>query len=159
MCNSDNFQFCNHETAFYQTNMNKVCIIALYMQNLHDIKTFCKQMAVLDQKLPITKYLSSGVWIVLINMPLTFTINYQKDDIKVSDIRIEPPSGIIQLNNTCKASNKYLQLPEYFGKRSDFERSDPWQSLLKLCKISQFSIWNNSKNEFAKLKSIICRLI
>lgn len=108
MCNIYNFQFCNPKTAFYQTKMNKFCIISLYMQNLHDIKAFCKQMVVLDQKLPITKYLSNVVWIVVTNMPLTFTINCQTDQIKVSDIRIDPPFGIIQLNNTCKASNKYL---------------------------------------------------
>lgn len=51
MCNSYNFQICNPETAFYQTNINEYCIIALYMQNPHDIKTFCTQMVVLDQKL------------------------------------------------------------------------------------------------------------
>ena len=88
MCNSYNFQFCYPETAFYQTNMNKFCNIALYMQNLHDIKIFCKQMVVLDQKLPITKYMSNSVCIIVTNMPLTFTINCQTDDIKVSDIRI-----------------------------------------------------------------------
>ena len=31
MCNSYQFQFCNPETAFYQTNVNKFCIIALFM--------------------------------------------------------------------------------------------------------------------------------
>ena len=55
MCNSYHFQFCNPETAFYQTNVNKFCVTALFRQNAHDIKTFCKQMVVLDQKLPTTK--------------------------------------------------------------------------------------------------------
>ena len=55
------FQFCNPEAAFYQTDVNKFCVIALFRQNAHDIKTFCKQMVVLDQKLPTTKYLSYGI--------------------------------------------------------------------------------------------------
>ena len=55
MCNSYHFQFCNPETAFYQTNVNKFCVTALFRQNAHDIKTFCKQMVDLDQKLPTTK--------------------------------------------------------------------------------------------------------
>ena len=41
MCNSYHFQFCNPETAFYQTNINTFCVIALFMQNVHDIKKYC----------------------------------------------------------------------------------------------------------------------
>ena len=154
MCNSYHFQFCNPETAFYQTNVNKFCVIALFRQNAHDIKTFCKQMVVLDQKLPTTNYLSYGIWIVVTDKPLTFTLNCQSYEPKIGDIKIAPPFGIIKLNNTCKASNKYLQLPEYFGKHSHFERSDPLQVLLKLHNISQFSIWNDSKAEFEKFRLI-----
>ena len=154
MCNSYHFQFCNPETAFYQTNVNKFCVIALFRQNAHDIKTFCKQMVVLDQKLPTTKYLSYGIWIVVTDKPLTFTLNCQSYEPKIGDIKVAPPFGIIKLNNTCKASNKYLQLPEYFGKHSHFERSDPLQVLLKLHNISQFSIWNDSKAEFEKFRPI-----
>ena len=43
MCNSYqflSFQFCNPEAAFYQTNINKFCVIALFRQNAHDIKSF-----------------------------------------------------------------------------------------------------------------------
>ena len=53
MCNSYDFQFCNPETAFYQTNVNEFCVIALFMQKTKDIKTLCKQMIVLNEKLPI----------------------------------------------------------------------------------------------------------
>ena len=42
MCNSYHFQFCNPEKAFYQSNRKKYCVIALFRQNAHDIKTFCK---------------------------------------------------------------------------------------------------------------------
>ena len=111
-------------------------------------------MVVLDQKLPMTKYLSYGIWIVVTNKPLAFTLNCQSYDPKVGDIKLTPPFGIIKLNNTCKASNKYLRLPEYFGKQSQFIRSDPLQSLLKLHNTSHFFIWNNSKTEFAKLEHI-----
>ena len=154
MCNSFHYRFCNPETAFYQANINRFCVVALFMQNQRDIKTFCKRMVVLDQKLPLTSYLSYGLWIVVTNVPLTFTINCQSQKPKTYDIKIESPFGIIKLNNTCKASNKYLQLPEYFGKHSYFERSDPLQALLKFHNITNFSIWNDSKTDFVKLKSI-----
>ena len=154
MCNSFHYRFCNPETAFYQANINRFCVVALFMQNQRDIKTFCKQMVILDQKLPLTSYLSYGLWIVVTNVPLTFTINCQSQTPKTFDIKIGSPFGILKLNNTCKASNKYLQLPEYFGKHSFFERSDPLQALLKLHNITNFSIWNDSKTDFVKLKSL-----
>ena len=77
MCNSYHFQFCNPETTFYQTNINKFCVIVLFRQNAHDIKTFCKQMIILEQKLPSTKYLAYGIWSVVTDKPLTFTLNCQ----------------------------------------------------------------------------------
>lgn len=154
MCNSYHLQFCNPETAFYQTNVNKFCVIALYMQIQQDTKTFCKQTVVLDQKLPITKYIASGVWSVVTDIPLTFTLSCQVPKPKVTNIKVNPPFGIIWLNNTCRATNKYLQLPEYFGKTSIFEMSDPLKSLLNLHNISQLDIWKSSKMHMEKLKPI-----
>ena len=126
------------------------------MQNQCNIKEFCKQMVVLGQKLPLTRYLSYGLWIVVTDAPLTFTINCQSYAPETKDIKIESPFGIIKLNKKCKASNRYLQLPQYmyFGKYSHFETSDPLKELLKLHNISHFSIWNDSKTDFVKSKSL-----
>ena len=154
VCNSDHMQFCDPETAFYQTNLNKLCVMALFMQARDDIKQLCKQTVILNQKLPMTKYLSSGIWIVMTNTDLKFTVSCQSNIAEPSDIKVKPPFGIVTLNNTCKASNKYLQLSEYFDKHSMFERSDPLQSLLKLRNISQFTIWQESKANFEKLPTI-----
>ena len=63
------------QTAFYQANPNEFCVVALNMQNQHIIKEFCKQMVVLGQKLPLTRHLSYGLWIVVTDVPLTLTIN------------------------------------------------------------------------------------
>ena len=108
----------------------------------------------MDQKLPTTKYLSYGIWIVVTDKPLTSSLNCQSYESKIGEIKVAPLFGIIKLNNTCKASNKYLQLPEYFGKHSHFERLYPLQKLLKLHNISQFSILNDSKAEFEKFRPI-----
>ena len=67
-------------------------------------------MVVLDQKLPTTKYLSYGIWIVVTDKPLTFILNCQSYEPKIGDIKAASPFRIIKLNNTCKTSYKYLQL-------------------------------------------------
>ena len=95
VCNSKHLQFCNPETAFYQTNVNKCCVVVLFMQDVRDINTFCKQMVVLDERLPLTKYLSNGVWIIITNTPLTFTLNCKSDGHNLADIKVEPSFCII----------------------------------------------------------------
>lgn len=54
LCNGYHYQFCNPETAFYQTYINKFCVMALFMKNQDDIKTLCKQSVVLNKNLPLT---------------------------------------------------------------------------------------------------------
>ena len=41
VCNSDNMQFCDPETEFYQTNLNKLCVMALFTQARDDINCCC----------------------------------------------------------------------------------------------------------------------
>ena len=120
--------------------------MALFMKNQADIKNLCKQSVVLNQKLPLTKYLSFGIWIIINREPLTFTLNCQSYKPKDSVIKTEIPFGIVKLNNSCMAFSKHLQLPVYFGKHSAFEMSDPMYSLLKIRNISNFYIWNYSNN-------------
>ena len=154
LCNGYHYQFCNPETAFYLTNINKFCLMALFMKNQADIKTLCKQSVVLNQKLPLTKYMSFGIWIIINREPLTFTLNCQSYKPKDNVIRTEIPFGIVKLNNSCMAFGKHLQLSAYFGKHGAFEMSDPMYFLLKIRNISNFHIWNYSKTEFTNLKSL-----
>ena len=114
----------------------------------------CKQTVILNQKLPMTKYLSSGIWIVMTNIELKCTVSCQSNIAEPSDIKVKPPFGIVTLNNTCQASNKYLQLSEYFDKHSMFERSDLLQSLLKLQNISQLTIWQESKANYENYQQL-----
>ena len=86
MCNSNHMQFCDPETAFYQINLNKLCIMALFMQARDDMKQLCKQTVILNQKLPMTKCLSSGIWIVMANTDLKFTDGCQSNIAEPSDI-------------------------------------------------------------------------
>ena len=76
------------------------------------------------------------------------------NELKTNDLKIKAPFGIIKLTNACKASNKYLRLPAYFGQNSYFERTDPLQALLKLHNVSKFSIRNNTDIESFKSEKI-----
>ena len=120
--------------------MNKFCVMALCMKNEDDIKRFCKQTVILNVNLPFAKYLSNKV--------LHFTISCRSTAIQFTDVDIKPPFGILHINNTCKASSKYMRLPGQFDKTSYFERSDSLKSLLKLHNVTHFIIGQQFSNKF-----------
>lgn len=148
MCNNVNLPFCNPKVVFYPSNMNNKCVMALFLQSETDVKRFCKQTVVLHQKLPSAKYLSSGIWIVVTNEKLKFTISCQSRGTESSEVNVKPPFDILYLNNTCKASNKYLRLLGHFDKSSTFTKSDDLKSLLKLRNVTKFNIGRKFKNNF-----------
>lgn len=154
MCNHHKLSFCNPKATFYPTNMNKLCVMALFMKAQNDIKRFCKQTVVLNQKLPWAKYLSSGIWLIVTNENLKFTVSCQSGDTESKEVHIETPFGILRLNNTCRASNRYLRLLGFFDKSSTFENSDALKSLLKLREMTQFNIRQKYKDTFENISKV-----
>ena len=153
LCINRHYQFSHPETAFYQTKINKLCIMALFMDNTHDIKTLCK-LKVVFKTLPITRHLTLGIWIVITDKLLTFTVTCRMNELKTNDIKIKAQFSHIKSTYTCKAMNKYLRLPAYFGQNSYFERIDPLQALLKLHNVSKFCIRNNTDLQSFKAEKI-----
>ena len=64
LCNSGHLKFCKPETAIYQTNLNKRCLIFLFMKKYDDIEKHCIQIMITGYDLPASIYLSFGMWIV-----------------------------------------------------------------------------------------------
>ena len=98
------------------------------MNSTPDIKALCK-LKVVFKTLPITRHLTHGIWIVITDKPLTFMVTCRFNELKIKDIKIKAPFGIIKLTKTCKALNKYLRLPAYFSQNSNLERIDPLHAL------------------------------
>ena len=154
MCNRHKLHFCNPKAIIYPTNMNKLCVVALFMKDQSDVKRFCKQTIVLNQKLPLTTYLSSGIWLIVTNENIKFTVNCQSGDTESKEVHVEAPFGILHLNNTCRGSNRYLRLLDFIDRSSTFEKSDALKSLLKLRKMTQFDIGQKFKNNFENVSKI-----
>ena len=88
------------------------------MKKYEDIERHCVQIMITGYDLPASRYLSFGIWIVLTEEPLTFTLSCRTQDKNGNSVEVKLHFGIIKLNNTCGAYNKYLQLPEYFSKEN-----------------------------------------
>ena len=148
MCNKHKLPFFNPKAVFYPTNMNKLCIMALFMKIETDIKRFCKQTVILNQRLPFAKYLSSGIWLVVTNENLKFTVSCQSGQIETTELIVKSPFDILTLNNTCRATNKYLRLLDHFDKSGTFKAVDALKSLLKLQNMTHFNIGRKAKSTF-----------
>ena len=103
--------------------MNKFCIIALFSQNEADIKRLCEQSVMLNQKLPLAMYLSNGIWTIITNEHLQFTITCKTISNHLTVVDINAPYGILYVNKSCFATKSYMHLPCHFDKHSYFETS------------------------------------
>lgn len=75
--------------------------------------------------MPIAKYPSSSIWIIVTNEKLKFTMGCQTHFTETIEVEIRLLFEILYLNNICIASNKYQRLPGQFGgQKSNFEISD-----------------------------------
>lgn len=154
LCNNHKLPLCNPKAVFYPTNMNKLCIMALFMKVKADIKRFCKQSVVLNQRLPLAKYLSSGIWLVVTNEKLKFTVSCQSGNAETTELIIKAPFGILTLNNTCRASNTHLRLLGHFDQSGNFENLDALKPLLKLRNMTHFNIGQKAKRTFENSSNI-----
>ena len=81
------------------------------------MKRFCKQYVMLNKKLPFAKYLSYGIWAAVITHEnFQFTLSCQASSKQSTSVDIKPHFAVLNLNNDCQASNKYMRLPGHFNK-------------------------------------------
>lgn len=154
MCSNAKLSFCNPKAVFFPMNMNTFCVMALFMQIESDMKKFCKQTVVLNRKLPLAYYLSSGIWLVVTSKSMKFTVSCQSGSTETTELIVKAPFDILALKNTCRASNKYLRLLGHFDKNGTFENQDALESLLKLRNITHSNIGYEIKNTLANVSNV-----
>ena len=102
----------------------------------------------------MARYLSSGIWLIVTNGNLKFTVNCQSSDTESKEVHVKAPFGILHLNNTCRASNRCLRLIGFFDRSSTFEKSNAFKSLLKLRKMTQFDIVQKFQKKKKKIENV-----
>lgn len=153
-CSSNHVTACDPKNAIYQSNLSKACVIAIFLRHTDNIKMHCRSTVILDTRLPIAKYIHSGMWVIATRRTMTFTVVCPGPIEKRSDVTIFAPLGVVQLDMTCRASNNYLSLPSYYERKVKGHIMDAMGSLLTLRNISSFSLWRNFTSNFPNLTSV-----
>lgn len=152
-CKNPFVSYCDPKLAFMKTSLIETCITSLFLKLDNVKQRLCKSYVSVGQ-LPAAKYLSSGIWVISTNKPLTFTVNCRKQGKSPYSEQINAPFGILKLNNTCRAVNKYLELSEHYEKGSNVDITDPLKSLLTLRNISKVNVWGNFSTEFQNITHV-----
>ena len=105
--------FCNIKSPIYPMNVNKFCVITLFINNKKMIKRLCRTMVKPNEILPLANNISPGVWAVSTAKPLTFSISCENND-RESIMRVRPPLEMINIAPTCTANSDYLTLPPHY---------------------------------------------
>ncbi len=102
-CNNKYMKFCNPKSAIYQVNLSKSCVIALFLKHTENIKQFCKSVVQLDARLPVARYIHSGMWVIATDQTMKLTVVCQDpSDKRDNGIVIHPPLGLVKLDPTCQ---------------------------------------------------------
>ena len=115
-CITRDQEVCHIDSAVYQTNLSKLCIIAIFMDDFKRITQNCKRYVNTGFKLPQAIHIHDTLFIVATNTKLDFSVVCNYGDKIEYTFSVQPPLEPVVLNNTCSAHNKYLTLIPYFVK-------------------------------------------
>ena len=151
-CSTPLLEYCNVNSSVFPVNLSKLCVVALFMKNKGNVKAYCQTEVILNSLLPKTTYVFDGIWIIAMQVELSFSIvckNYTK--VMLS----KPPISVLSLEMGCSASNDYMTLMSYYHKESTYVISDIHSELLQLNNKSQTNLWNVFSVDYPILQSLI----
>ena len=138
-CSTPLLDYCNVKSSLFPVNLNKLCIVALFMKNKENVGKYCKTEVTPNSLLPKATYVFDGIWVIATQTELTFSIicsDYTKID------KVRPPMTVMSLEMGCSASNDYVTLMPYYHKESTYVITDIYSELLRLNNKTEFKIWD-----------------
>lgn len=138
-CTKPSLGFCSIKSPMYPINLNKFCVVALFMKDSRGIRLTCQSQVMLDSILPMAQYLAEGVWAVSTNAP--FRLNVVCKDNTVSTAMAQPPVSLVKLNKSCSATSNELFLTPYFETESMFENTDSFRVFTQNYVLSNVTLW------------------
>ena len=135
-CSNRVTRYCSPENAILPVNLNRLCIMALFLKDDKNVDKYCRKIVLPNALLPMGTYLDQGLWVIGTKEKLDFAVvclgpSGQKSDKIYHTETVTPPIGIVQLKTGCHAANNFLSLPPYYVFREYASISDPYEDLLK----------------------------
>lgn len=152
-CSKPSLGFCAFKSPIYPINVNRFCVIALFMSDKESIDRNCRTVIRPNSLLPVAEYLTDGVWIVSTMKPLRFSLVCQGER-EIQTLTVQPPIGIVELEMLCSANSDFLKLPPYYQSESDFQVADSLTYILSNYSRSNHTLWEPFQREFPKFDRV-----
>ena len=145
-CHMSKEGFCKFIHPFYPTNVNKYCVIALFLSEEKLIKERCNVKVKMKSILPMADLIRTGLWVITLRKKLTFTITCEGNKTSDYSIKIvQPPLDYINLQVGCVAYSSEIVLPSVDSFSSQEVITPNFNFNMKE---QNFSIWNPINEHF-----------
>jgi hypothetical protein len=143
-CSDPMMGFCAVRSPKYRTNMSKLCIIAIFMQNERNMRDYCQIRVRTNSILPMATYVTDGQWIVSTKERINFAIVCDRSllhRMATSTVTVDPPIQVVQLDMACSATTDTLTLPPYYHDESKYNISNSLNQFTYTFNLSTIKLW------------------
>lgn len=149
-CASPENWFCNVRSPVYPTNVNRFCIVALFLQNKDKVEQSCRRIVKPNFLMPSAIYLNDGIWIIATHKEIKINVVCQNG--RQSEMLVaRPPITSVTLPQACVGLSDYLTLPPFYHQESKFLENGPIMDLIKFPQnLTDFDLWKPFIKSFPK---------
>ena len=97
---------CVLTSPLYEINRHQYCVMALFRAEAKKVDTLCQRENVVDEHLPIARYVEHGSWVVSTKDDVSFRVDCQNGTQRTARARF--PFSMITLGNGCRANSDRL---------------------------------------------------
>ena len=136
-CSKPLLSFCAIRNPVYPLNVNRFCVTALFMNKTSEIEEFCQTRVKLSSMLPVARYVTDGLWLLSLNIPMRFSINCPSQPLR--SIQVHPPIGTLKLAKSCTATADEMTLTPYYQRESEFQVN--YTLVYKQIRLTDLKLW------------------
>lgn len=139
-CVSATTSFCTLSAPLYKLADSDLCVVALFKQDQSAIERTCRSKVQFNRPWPQAHYLHDGVWLIVSDTELQFTVMCLQDNAR--QVKTRPPVDTLHMDPACTAYSETVTLPPYYHKQSEIDGTvDQRKALLKMRNNTHFALW------------------
>lgn len=117
--------YCKLKSPIYNVDRAPSCVMSLFHQRPDKVNSYCKRELVRTPVAPIVQHIFDGNWAISHQSDLEVYIEcINNDGSKIPEkytVVVRNGTGVIKLDNGCKARSKYFEITPYMHKELDVD--------------------------------------
>lgn len=154
-CSNPLMGFCFARSPVYKTSISRLCVTALFLQEVQKVRKYCKVIVQLKSVLPRATYLNNGHWVVSTSEKLHFVkLCGEGKNTLATDVIVRPPIQIVTLDQSCSAVTSAMTLPPHYHQESKYNATNLLTTFMQSYNVSAIQLWKPVHSNFDNLNNI-----